>query len=100
MRRPDGLAAIGLGLVAIFALAALAAPIVATHDPGVIDAVRRLEGPSRAHLLGTDNLGRDILPSGLWIALVVGNGRYLDGDDHLDRHRCRNRCRLLRGIGR
>jgi len=41
-------------------VAALAAPILATHDPGVIDAVRRLDGPSQAHLLGTDNLGRDI----------------------------------------
>ncbi|MEO5580837.1 MAG: nickel transporter permease [Gemmatimonadaceae bacterium] len=60
MRHPDRLASVGFGLVAIFALAALAAPIIATHDPTVIDAVRRLEGPSRAHLLGTDNLGRDV----------------------------------------
>jgi len=58
--RPDRLASAGLGLVIIFVVAALAAPILATHDPGVIDAVRRLDGPSQAHLLGTDNLGRDI----------------------------------------
>lgn len=60
MPRPDRLASAGLGLVIIFVVAALAAPILATHDPGVIDAVRRLDGPSQAHLLGTDNLGRDI----------------------------------------
>ncbi len=60
MARPDALASVGLGLVVTFALIALAAPVLATHDPAVIDAVRRLEGPSRSHLLGTDNLGRDL----------------------------------------
>ena len=60
MARLDRLASLGLGLVTLFVVAALAAPILATHDPGVIDAVRRLEGPSQAHLLGTDDLGRDL----------------------------------------
>ena len=52
---------LGLVLVAGVAVTALAAPLIATHDPGVTDAMRRLEGPSRDHLLGTDNLGRDML---------------------------------------
>jgi len=60
MARPDPLASVGLGLVVTFALIALAAPVLATHDPAVIDAVRRLEGPSRLHFLGTDHLGRDL----------------------------------------
>ncbi len=60
MHRPDRLATIGLTLVTVFALGALAAPIIATHDPTAIDAARQLEEPGRAHLLGTDNLGRDI----------------------------------------
>jgi len=60
MARPDRLASVGLGLVVTFAFIALAAPVIATHDPAVIDAVRRLEGPSRSHFLGTDNLGRDL----------------------------------------
>ncbi len=60
MARLDRLASLGLGLVTLFVVAALAAPILATHDPGVIDAVRRLEGPSQTHLLGTDDLGRDL----------------------------------------
>ncbi len=60
MARPDRLASVGLGLVVTFAFIALAAPVLATHDPAVIDAVRRLEGLSRSHLLGTDNLGRDL----------------------------------------
>lgn len=59
LRRPDRLALAGFTLVAAFALMALTAPLLATHDPALIDAMRRLEGPSRAHLFGTDNLGRD-----------------------------------------
>jgi peptide/nickel transport system permease protein len=57
-RRP---ALIGLAIVAALAVVALAAPALAPYDPTAVDAARRLEGPSLAHLLGTDNLGRDVL---------------------------------------
>ena len=59
LQRPDRLALAGVSLVAVFAVMALAAPLLATHDPALIDAMRRLEEPSREHLFGTDNLGRD-----------------------------------------
>ncbi len=36
------------------------APLLAPHDPTVIDPLRSLEGSSREHLLGTDELGRDV----------------------------------------
>lgn len=39
---------------------AVFAPLVATHDPSVIDAEDVLAAPSRAHIFGTDTLGRDI----------------------------------------
>jgi len=52
---------VGLCVVAILIIVAMAAPFIAPHDPTSIDAVRRLEPPSHLHLLGTDNLGRDIL---------------------------------------
>ncbi|CAN5451303.1 ABC transporter permease [soil metagenome] len=55
------LALIGLGLVVLLAVLALAAPLLAPHDPTAVDAMRRLEGPSLAHPLGTDHLGRDLL---------------------------------------
>lgn len=57
----DRIALIGFLLVAAFAIVALFAPILAPHDPNLIDALKGLEGPSLAHPLGTDNLGRDIL---------------------------------------
>ncbi|MES1931950.1 oligopeptide/dipeptide ABC transporter transmembrane protein [Salinisphaera shabanensis T35B1] len=38
---------------------ALAAPIIAPYSPDAIDVVNRLSGPSGAHWLGTDSLGRD-----------------------------------------
>ena len=57
------------GLLAIVALVlvALAAPLLATHDPGVQDLARRLQPPTAAHWLGTDELGRDI-----WSRIVYG----------------------------
>ena len=57
----DRLAATGLVIVLLLTLAAIFAPILAPHDPTVIDPIRNLEGSSRDHLLGTDELGRDVL---------------------------------------
>ena len=57
---------IGLVIVVAVALIALLAPILAPDDPARIDAVRRLAPPSGETLLGTDNLGRDILSRLIW----------------------------------
>jgi peptide/nickel transport system permease protein len=68
--------AIGGGIV-VFSLVvtALLAPFIAPYDPGFIDAGHVLASPSRAHLLGTDQLGRDVLSRIIWggrISLLVG----------------------------
>ena len=47
-------------IVAVQALAALLAPLIAPYDPVAQDIFSRLQGPSSAHLLGADNLGRDV----------------------------------------
>ena len=39
---------------------AIFGPLIAPHDPHAQDLLAGLVGPSRAHLLGTDDLGRDI----------------------------------------
>ena len=57
----DRLAATGLVIILLLTLAAVFAPLLAPHDPTVIDPLRSLEGSSREHLLGTDELGRDVL---------------------------------------
>jgi peptide/nickel transport system permease protein len=73
--RANKLAMAGLVLVAGLAAAAIAAPWIAPHDPTAIDARIILAGPSARHLLGTDDLGRDVLSRmifGARISLAVG----------------------------
>jgi len=52
---------IALLIVALLAIAAIAAPWIAPYDPDAVDLAQRLQGPSLAHWLGTDHLGRDEL---------------------------------------
>lgn len=51
-------------------LMAIFAPLLAPHDPSAQDTARRLEGPSSEHLLGLDDLGRDVLSRIIWGARV------------------------------
>ena len=51
---------VGLFLFAVIVIVALFAPLIATHDPHVINFAAKLAPPSAAHLLGTDELGRDL----------------------------------------
>jgi peptide/nickel transport system permease protein len=76
LARHNPLAAVGVGLVSIFIIAALFAPGVAPRDPARIDLPNRLERPSAEHWCGTDELGRDILSRLIWgarISLLVGS---------------------------
>ncbi|HYM69992.1 MAG TPA: ABC transporter permease [bacterium] len=59
--RRNGLSLVGLVILVLWALIAAAAPVVAPQDPVAVDVAGRLQAPSRAHLLGTDFYGRDIL---------------------------------------
>ncbi|MBM3571398.1 MAG: ABC transporter permease, partial [Alphaproteobacteria bacterium] len=71
-RSPTG--RIGLVLVAIVVLMALFADVIATHNPARIAVTKRFQAPSWEHLLGTDQLGRDLwsrLVHGTRIAMVV-----------------------------
>lgn len=65
----------GLILTVVLVLGALAAPLLAPYDPNVQDTARRLEAPSNEHLLGLDDLGRDVLSRvifGARVSLRVG----------------------------
>ena len=57
-KEPLGL--LGLVLVIIIVLSALFASVLAPYDPIALNILDRLQGPSLAHLLGTDQLGRDL----------------------------------------
>jgi peptide/nickel transport system permease protein len=73
-RRHKG-AVIGLVIMAIIVLATVIGPYVYPIDPFEIDVPNANQGPSVSNLLGTDNLGRDVLARvliGGRISLSVG----------------------------
>jgi len=70
------LAVAGVVLIAMLALCALLASLVAPQDPYTVTKAFG-EKPSAAHLLGTDQVGRDVLSRliyGSRVSLIVGIG--------------------------
>jgi peptide/nickel transport system permease protein len=66
---------VGLAIVLVAVLAAAVGPALTPYDPAAQALSERLEPPSRAHPLGLDELGRDILArlvAGARISLAVG----------------------------
>jgi len=77
------LALIGGVVVVILVGIAVLAPRLAAWDPNRPDVNRILEPPSRAHLFGTDALGRDVLSRMLYgsrVSLVVGLAAVVVGE--------------------
>ena len=73
--RADGRSWIGLAVVGVLMLLAVAAPLATSIDPAAIDLRHSLEAPSAAHWLGTDAQGRDVwsrLVYGARVSLLVG----------------------------
>lgn len=73
--RRNRLAMAGTVILALFVLFALLAPFLTPYSPTVPDFLRTLEKPSREHLLGTDELGRDVFSRILYgsrISLAIG----------------------------
>lgn len=77
---------VGAVLVLIVCLTALFAPLLTSHDPAAVDPLNRLkppmwlEGGTKEHWLGTDNLGRDMwsrIVYGSRVSLIVGIGAVL-----------------------
>ena len=64
--RRSRLALVGLAIVGLTALVGVVAPLVVTADPVAMDFAALLKGPSRAHPLGTDQFGRDVLARLVW----------------------------------
>lgn len=54
-------ALVGFLLVAFFVLLAVVGPQLAPYSPETQDLLQTLQPPSKAHLFGTDELGRDVL---------------------------------------
>ena len=68
----------GLVIIVALVLLAILAPYIAPYDPFATDPINKLEPPSLTHLMGTDELGRDIFTRvlygtriSLWIAVLI-----------------------------
>ena len=75
LRRPLGAA--GAAIIALMLVVAVLAPLISRYDPVINDFGAMLAAPSRAHWLGTDAFGRDVLSRliyGSRTALLVGFG--------------------------
>ena len=63
-------AMIGLAILLIILIISLLAPVLAPYDPNAMDYSALKAGPSAQHLLGCDQLGRDML------SRILYGGRY------------------------
>ncbi len=52
---------IGVGLIAVIALAGILAPMITSQSPNALNIDAALQAPSLAHPFGTDQFGRDML---------------------------------------
>lgn len=71
LRRLGPLGLVASGVLAVFVIAAIGAPWFAPYDPDYPDLLASLSGPSAAHPLGTDALGRDLLSRLMWGARIT-----------------------------
>lgn len=68
-------AMIGLGIMIVFVLAAIFAPVISPYDPEKTELTNKLKPPSLKHIMGTDELGRDLLTRILYggrVSLSIG----------------------------
>ena len=68
----------GMVVILVLVVAAIFAPFLAPYNPYTVTLETRLQPPGAAHLLGTDELGRDILSRllygarvSLWVGIVT-----------------------------
>lgn len=75
MAKQNKLAALSAGVIVLLILAAVLAPVLTPYAFDEGDILNRLSPPSGAHLLGTDETGRDVLTRMLYgarVSLAVG----------------------------
>ncbi len=59
--RKNLLTMVGIGIILALVLIAVLCPIISPHNPNTVNMTNMLAGPCKAHLFGTDELGRDVL---------------------------------------
>ena len=68
LRNPTAM--LGVGILLVIVILSILAPVIAPYDPDFMDYANLSAGPSAQHLLGCDQLGRDML------SRVLYGGRY------------------------
>lgn len=69
-RGVSGTMAVALVIVGGWILVALAAPLISPFDPDAVDIMNLLQGPTRTHWFGTDQVGRDVFSRVLYASRV------------------------------
>ena len=75
MCRDNHLAALSAIVICLFIAMAILAPVIAPYGEAEQDLINRLQGPSAVHILGTDELGRDVFTRMLYgsrISIAIG----------------------------
>src|SRR5690349_14164214 len=73
---------VSLAILLLVVLAAVCAPVVATHDPNRQSLADSLKGPTPEHWAGTDKGGRDVWSRTVYagrVSLLVGFGAMIVG---------------------
>jgi peptide/nickel transport system permease protein len=71
----NNLAVFGAVIVGLLTVMVLLAPVISPYDPTAVDIEKALLAPSRAHIFGTDHLGRDLFSRIIYggrISLSIG----------------------------
>src|SRR5262245_64315500 len=69
------LAPFGVAVLLVAIVLAIGAPLLSPYDPLKQNLSNTLARPGRAHVLGTDNVGRDVLSRVIWgtrVSLLAG----------------------------
>ena len=75
--RRNPLTLVGFAIILLVFVLAVGAQVISPYPQELMDLKTRLEGPNLAHLLGTDQFGRDVLSRifyGAQVSLAVGLG--------------------------
>ena len=73
--KKDKVSMVCFGVIVVLVLIAIFAPVIAPYSPTAQDYAAVLQPPTKAHLLGTDEFGRDILSRiiyGSRVSLSIG----------------------------
>ena len=73
--RRNRLAMLGLAIITVIILMCVFAPFLSSHDPTEISLLERRLAPGGGHLMGTDNLGRDVFARLLYggrVSILIG----------------------------